>query len=329
MNLQNIDHHFCEGKITGKMPELFNAYSSLVISLYSLYGIFINTINIDKDCVELPNTQIVYLHANNQFIIKLMYSILYITGIGSFGYHWTEQVGWAFMDEMPMIVSLCIGVLYIENTLFNLKTQKVYNSLFLINSEYIYNFKLLFFTSIMIIGLVCNTSITYRNLFPYYFAILLIYMCYIFWCVLVKFVNTEYFTTSNTNHCINYSSNIIYLGNTSLYLLLTSVVIWAVTELGCDYTHNSILLLGHPLWHILIGYVFYNIIQIVYYINLYHQYMILKKFDYNPHQPETTVVCENIELSNDYDMSKEPELYLTYNSYYLLTITYKSHKYKI
>ena len=316
MNLHKIDHHFCEGKITGNTPELLNSYSSLFISLYSLHGLFINKLSNDNlletdDGYLSSNTKLLYLYWNSNFIIKLMYSILFITGIGSFGYHWTEQIGWAFMDEMPMIVSLCIGIVYIENTLFLLKKKTVYNSLFFENSDVYYKLKQLFFSSIMIVGLVCNTSLYQRNWFPYYFVVLLIYMSYIFWCVLIKFVNNEYFTRSNTNNIITPPQNIINLGNTCLYILLTSVIIWVITELGCDYTHNYILLLGHPLWHILIGYVFYNIIQIVYYINLYHQFMILKLFDYK----KTYTGCKNESI-------EDIELYLTYNSYYLLTIKY-------
>ena len=163
MNLQNIDHHFCEGKITGTTPELLNSYSSLFISLYSLYGIFVNKINIEycfeiDGYIELSNQKLIYINLNNNFIIHLIYYIICITGIGSFGYHWTEQVGWAFMDEMPMILSLFIGILYIENTLYILKKPIVYNIL-LVAHEVIYKLKQL---------VLYNTIQICRSLSAYY-----------------------------------------------------------------------------------------------------------------------------------------------------------------
>jgi len=371
MNLHNLDHHFCEGKIIGEMPELLNSYSSLFISLFSLHGIFINKLNNDGYFQTLkmynggitlkgnlnehsttglminkvksklllpmncsisnieksisPNKKLIYIHLNNSFTMNLMYYILFITGIGSFGYHWTEQLGWAFMDEMPMIISLFIGIIYVEHTLFVVKKQSLYNILCLVNSEVHSKLKQLVLTSFMVFSLVGNTSITQRKWFPYYFAVALVYFSYTFWVAVSKFANTEYFTTFNDDR-IHPSSNIIYLGKTCLCLLWMSVVIWAITELSCNYTHNYILLVGHPLWHFLIGYVFYNIIQIIYYINLYHQYMVLEQIDNKNTQNHIPELCERSELHDIDELCELSELHLTYNSYYLLTITYNTHK---
>ena len=80
MNLLSLDHHFCEGKIIGKMPELLNSYSSLFISLFSLHGIFINKLTNDG-YIETLNTHtgpkgILTEHSKEYFIINKVNSKL-------------------------------------------------------------------------------------------------------------------------------------------------------------------------------------------------------------------------------------------------------------
>jgi hypothetical protein len=114
MNFYDIDHHFCEGNILG-MPEILNSFTSIIFSLFGIYGLFNN-----------KNDNTSFINNSTSFITNFIYSTFIVIGIGSFGFHWTEQIGWALMDEIPMIVSIFIGTLYIE-----------YCNIFSHNREYI------------------------------------------------------------------------------------------------------------------------------------------------------------------------------------------------
>jgi len=249
MKFNTIDHHFCEGNILG-VPEVLNSFTSLIFSFFGFYGLCSNYfININ------------YVHDTNIFITNFIYSIFFVIGIGSFGYHWTQYLGWALMDETPMIVSLFTGLLYIEYT--NHLLNKI-NSNILINSydtnKYLYNlfYKLssIFLTYCMFSFITINPFNNYRKLFPFFWACSLIIFSFRF----LNLVNTfDNHFNKNVSHFVKYQVLITYIGG----------IIWCFTEIVCNYNHNLLLLIGHPLWHFIIGYAFYNIIQIIYFINLY------------------------------------------------------------
>jgi len=205
------DHYFCEGKLNG-LPEYYNAFSSLFITYFGLLG----------------------LHkTKNDLIIQIIYSLLIVNGISSFMYHWTGNFGFALYDEYPMIISLFLGNIYVDNLLPS-KHKK---------------FKIIFYTNLMIIYLVINVMEDQRLIFPYYFAGGLLTVLYNIYS-LVNYYKTSLYNT------------IYYIG-----VIITSAIIWGSTELNCGsnkYLYDKIYLIGHPMWHFMISYGFYNLIQIVY-----------------------------------------------------------------
>jgi hypothetical protein len=82
--------NFCEGIDAGP-PEYLNALSSLVICVYGMLGL--------------------WAPKNNNLLFKIISSAIILTGIGSFGYHWTLVVGWKNLDEIPMLMGSCMGSL--------------------------------------------------------------------------------------------------------------------------------------------------------------------------------------------------------------------------
>jgi len=247
MEFNSIDHHFCEGNILG-VPEVLNSFTSLIFSFFGIYGLCSNYfININ------------YIHDTNIFITNFIYSIFFVIGIGSFGYHWTQHLGWALMDETPMIISLFVGLLYIEytNTLLN-KFNK--NNIITHHNNYLYNlsYKIssFFFTYIMFCFITINPFSYYRKLFPFFWASCLIIFSFRFLNLVSSFDNIF---NKDIRHYVKHQVLITYI----------SGIVWCFTEIICNYSHNLLLLFGHPLWHFTIGYSFYNIIQIIYFINLY------------------------------------------------------------
>jgi hypothetical protein len=238
MNWNNFDHNFCEGYLHG-LPEYYNAFSSLFISLFGLIGLY-----------NLNNL-------SNILIFRIVYSLLFINGFSSFMYHWTGTIGWALYDEFPMIITLFLGMVAVDDI-----------DNYSLNKQYL-NFKIILYLNMMILYLIIDTMTSQRLIFPLYFGSGLLYIINI----ILRLVN-------NFN-IIN--SKILILKKTYLYIfiIISSAIIWTLTEFSCrklDINNLKPLyhlyLFGHPMWHFMISYGFYNLIQIVLYIKLY-----LTKFD--------------------------------------------------
>ncbi len=178
--------------------------------------------------------------------IQIIYSLLTINGISSFMYHWTGSIGWALYDEYPMIISIFLGNIYIEN---------------LIPSNY-KKYKIVFYVNSMLVYLVINVMEDQRLIFPYYFAgglLLILYNIH-------RFV--YYYENSSLNNIIIISYNTYYY----IAIIIISAITWGLTEISCKnyrLPFNNLYLLGHPMWHFMISYGFYNLIQIIYNIKLY------------------------------------------------------------
>jgi len=238
----DIDHSFCESTLTG-LPEYYNAISSLFILFFGLYGM-INTYN--------------------ELFIDILYANLAIVGIGSFGYHWFGNIGWALFDEIPMILAIFTGIIYTDNVYFLLSKEKNYNDILVIkNLVYEKKIKLLVYLFSMCIIIIYNAMTNFRKLFPTIFGIVATYLYYKIF-ILMKLLN------HNLKHII------LHKIQNSLFTIALSAIIWISTELTCNYIKLYIFLLGHPLWHFFIGHGFYNLIQIVYFIKTYDEKHILQ-----------------------------------------------------
>ena len=178
---------------------------------------------------------------NNDLIIQIIYALLSVNGISSFIYHWTGNIGFALYDEYPMILALFLGNIYVES---------------LIPSKY-KKFKILFYVNLMIIYLVINVMEDQRLIFPYYFACGLIIVLY------------------NIHRLVKYYKNMIdHSYNTKYYIavIITSAITWGSTEISCKNNrilYDKLYLIGHPIWHFMISYGFYNLIQIVHNVKMY------------------------------------------------------------
>ena len=206
MNATTIKSHFCEKKIIGN-PEYFSSFSSLIISF-------------------IPYISLKYSQLNTIFAVNIL-QILFITGLTSFGYHWTGWYIFKQLDEIPMIIAIWLGLLYF---ITNLKSS--------LNNIYFFVINLYF-----IIFLSLNTIEYFQFLFPYLFSIVMLVMI----PCLIKIYRKKY----------SYSNLIpIKLSIIGSIIIILSGLIWFITELNC----NKYLILAHSLWHFGIIYGVYNII---------------------------------------------------------------------
>ena len=261
MRWTDIDHSFCEEHILG-LPEYYNSISSLFIVGFGLYGL---------------------MNIHNELFIDIMYACLAIVGIGSTGYHWYGNIGWALCDETPIVITVFSGIIYADNVHFLTYTNKylksesdsklvTFDSLSEANrhdanisnstqpkwvTEYMRTkkYKLFAYLGLMHLFMVSNVMENYRLVFPQLFTCVVAYLFY------------------KINHIIqlldpNIQMQIKNKVYNSFITVSVSGLIWTFTEISCKHVKYHIFLLGHPMWHFFIGHGFYNLIQAVYYIKL-------------------------------------------------------------
>jgi len=184
------------------------------------------------------------LNIYNDCFADIIYTLLTIVGIGSTGYHWTGNIGWGLLDETPMIL-LIFGIIGYATKL--VRDKECANAR-------IYEHKFATFMNLlcMTLFIICNTMSICRKWFPYVFACVGAYLYYML---------TRLFVLSP-----KYAKN----GYNTIYIILASVAMWSATEITCNYIQLNMLLIGHPLWHLFIGYGCYNITR------------ILQEIGYNP-----------------------------------------------
>jgi len=235
------------------------------------------------------------MNIQNDLFIDILFASLAIVGIGSTGYHWYGNIGWALFDEIPIITTVFSGIIYTDDVYFltynnkylkensdtdlttkvrqrtasmtesgleNIKQDRKWNMTQIYNKKY----RLFGYLFGMYIFMISNVMSDYRLLFPQLFTGVVVYLYYTIY-KLIQLLDVP-FQLQIKSKLIN-----------SLLTICTSGAIWTCTEITCKYVDNYILLLGHPMWHFFIGHGFYNVIQIVYYIKLHNENYKIK---YNP-----------------------------------------------
>jgi len=250
-----MDHSFCEEHLLG-LPEYYNSISSLFIIFFGMYGL---------------------MNLHNDIFIDMLYSSLAIVGFGSTGYHWYGNIGWALFDEIPIIVTVFSGIVYVDNVYFltyankfikensdidlTLTKHKPVESNTIIlpvrkrNAALIYSkkYRLLGYLFGMYLFIISNVMSNFRLIFPQLFTCVVAYLYYKIYA-LIQLLDTR-FQLRIKNKAFH-----------SLLTIGTSGAIWAGTEISCKHINSPILLIGHPMWHFFIGHGFYNLIQIVFFI---------------------------------------------------------------
>ena len=301
-----MDHSFCEEHLLG-LPEYYNSISSLFIIYFGIYGL---------------------MNLHNDLFTDILFASLAIVGVGSTGYHWYGNIGWALFDEMPMIITVFSGIIYADNV-YLLTYNKKYNKedsndnldLRLKNKENtiitpsanasgVQSLTGAFgFGSLQKNERKWNITQLYNKkgrLLVYLISMYIFMICnvmvnyrMIFPELFTGVVSFLYYKIYNLILLLepSFQNQVKYKTFNSLLTIVISGIIWTFTEISCKYVNYHILLLGHPMWHFFIGHGFYNLIQIVYFIKLHN--------------------INNDTIQND---KIQNDKMITYNNIYLLKI---------
>ena len=253
----DIDHSFCEEHLLG-LPEYYNSISSLFIIYFGISGL---------------------MNLHNDLFTDILFASLAIVGVGSTGYHWYGNIGWALFDEMPIIITVFSGIIYTDNVYLLTYNNKYYkedsndhldlsvknNDNSVIKNERRWNAaqlykkkgRLIAYLVGMYTFMICNVMSNYRLIFPELFTCVVSFLYYkIYNLILLLDLSFQNIVKQKTYN--------------SLLTIVISGIIWTFTEISCKYVKYHILLLGHPMWHFFIGHGFHNLIQIVYFIKLHN-----------------------------------------------------------
>jgi hypothetical protein len=248
-NFTQVTKGFCEGTIYGHPPEYLNSVTSLCITLFGAVGLF-GSINAD-----IP--------------AKILYAGMVFNGIGSFGYHWTNYMGWRYLDEYSMLlialggfISILVNISHklklgrntnLQSGIHNAYKNALYGTLFLITVAYIVisctldaignidafrvlfgSFLLLAVISFIIIGR--DSHITYDPL-------------------------TDSYTTM--------PEYILKYNRMGLIIIVVASLMWLISELLCGVNNFGWVryVPGHAIWHIGLGIGGFYLMQFSVYIN--------------------------------------------------------------
>jgi len=207
---------FCEGTLY--FPEYINSITSLFLVLSGYIGLF---------CSKNTNP-----------FGKLFFASIFVNGIGSFGYHWTNHIGWRYIDEFSMVI-------------LSLSAMMSTGMILLKDKSNLYSICMVVIVSYLVIALVFdaldNISV-FRIFFGIFLGIICICMLYLIYL----------------NNTID--KNILMYPRIGIVLLLLSSSTWLITETLCDRIYWIKYIPGHAIWHIGMSLCGYYLCQFIVYI---------------------------------------------------------------
>jgi hypothetical protein len=199
MKWDYIIGNFCEKKIWGSHPEWLNCLSCFFISYIPYMGLKYSKINSET--------------------IKNILSFLFIGGFTAFLYHWNGYYISKHLDEVPMILSIWLGL----KKILSINNLNIY-------FQYILN---IYFVLLLSINSIPN--------FDNYFPILFTFPCLLLIPLLLKYYICMKHTCKNEKILIG--KHVCFKG---MLLSIMGALSWVLSE---NYCH-PLMILGHSLWHI-------------------------------------------------------------------------------
>jgi len=173
-------------------------------------------------------------HYNNNYYI-LYHSLMIILGISSASYHYYCTVISRLADETTMMILTALILINLYNTSY--KVPKLLYTLLI----------LMYY----ILAIICNAILLNRSIFVVIYGFP-IFIGIIFHVLIL--------------YCRLNNTHFIWLAADAVLLMTIGFILWIIVEIFCH--NNIVLLLFHPLWHILMAYGVHNIFQYTYYNTL-------------------------------------------------------------
>jgi len=199
MKWNYIIGEFCEKKIWGSHPEWLNCLSSFFISYIPYIGLRYSKFHSKKN--------------------KNILSLLYIGGFSAFLYHWNGYYISKHLDEVPMILSIWLGL----HKILSINRLNIF-------IQYILNMYFIILLSI-------NSIPNFNNYFPLLFSLP---------CLLLIPLLLRYFICLS-HYCPKDNINIgRYCCFKGMLLSISGASAWILSE---NYCH-PLLIFGHSYWHL-------------------------------------------------------------------------------
>lgn len=246
-NFDKTINGFCEGTIYGHPPEYLNSFTSIFITIVGAIGLF-GSINTD-------------------ICAKILYSGMVVNGIGSFGYHWTNYMGWRYLDEFSMLLIVLggfISILVSVSQKFNIG-KRVNAPLKQFYSNAIYSVLFLVIITHSVASFTLDTLdnvIGFRILFGSFLLITAI-------SFIIISRDNKIIYNSLTNEYDAIPKYIIRYNYIGIITITIASLMWMISELLCGVANFEWIkyIPGHAIWHIGLAIGGFYLVQYNAYVN--------------------------------------------------------------
>eukprot|EP01006_Ploeotia_vitrea_P017263 TRINITY_DN48357_c0_g1_i1.p1 TRINITY_DN48357_c0_g1~~TRINITY_DN48357_c0_g1_i1.p1 ORF type:complete len:285 (+),score=93.72 TRINITY_DN48357_c0_g1_i1:78-932(+) len=232
---------FCESVALGGDHEWGNSISSLFIVFFGL--------------------MMVYRQRHTSMLMRAVGAALVVTGVGSTGYHWSLELGWGFIDSLPMLLASYLGLyLTVDAIAFQLMSRRHSH-----HYEQVSGTMAIFGMTGLVVSLaqiIIERANGHEESFPILFALpeLLIGVG----IMMIRFYSHKQQLSANNAECVK-AKKYMWIG---FGVSFGSAVLWVSVEATCSSTSFSrYLFWAHWLWHIGISYGMYLLFQFLIYIH--------------------------------------------------------------
>lgn len=226
---------FCEGIVFGH-PEYFSSFSSLFICFFGLLGLY--------NCPK------------QNLFGQLTFALTVVTGVGSFGYHWTGDLdGWRYFDGNPMYMAGAMAALFTVDEVIRVYTSKtdISSPVAAERAASLTSVNAIFWSAFSVSALWMDTQPRFQAISQLTFAIPVTIT--VFAIVFARYVTHKKMLTDDWK--------ILSYAKIGLALIVVSATTWVVTESYCEAYPWVAYLHGHVIWHIGMSWGLYLALQFV------------------------------------------------------------------
>ncbi len=226
---------FCEAQVWG-YPEYANSISSIVFLYFGFLGL--------------------YRCPKQNLFGQLVFALMVVTGVGSFGYHWVGTGMWKYFDGNPMIIAGSMAALFTVDEIIRVYTTRVNPYAALKDYQRASLFapiNAIFWSAFAVIALWMDSQPGYESFSQLTFQVPVIVT--VLAVVFARFVTHK--------QMLNDDWRILRYAKIGIVAIIGSAATWIITESYCESHPWVVYFQGHLVWHVGMAWGVYLTLQFV------------------------------------------------------------------
>ena len=226
---------FCEARVWG-YPEYANSISSILFLYFGFLGL--------------------YRCPKQNLFGQLVFALMVVTGVGSFGYHWVGTGMWKYFDGNPMIIAGSMAALFTVDEIIRVYAIRVSPYAALKDSQrasLLAPINAIFWSAFAVIALWMDAQPGYESFSQLTFQVPV--------TVTVLAVVFARFVTHK--EMLNDDWRILRYAKLGIVVIIGSAATWIITENNCEAYPWGAYIQGHLVWHVGMAWGVYLTLQFV------------------------------------------------------------------